>query len=125
MRIVYARVFGSTSPCDDNSTVFDGEAEDYCLQITDVTNTDNPFKSDKISITAYPTPFEDVINLQTDLPLNVEYNVRILNVMGETLHQLDDFYLYEAIDLSMLNSSGLYFLILENEVSSYSIKLIK
>lgn len=125
MRIVYARVFGSTSPCDDNSTVFDGEAEDYCLQITDVTNTDNPFKSDKISITAYPTPFEDVINLQTDLPLNVEYNVRILNVMGETLHQLDDFYLDEAIDLSMLNSSGLYFLILENEVSSYSIKLIK
>jgi N-acetylneuraminic acid mutarotase len=126
MRIVYARVVGPTSPCgDNNSVIFDGEAEDYCLQITDVTNTNDAFISDKNHIIAYPSPFEDVINLQTNLPTNVEYNARIVNVMGETLLQLDDLNLDEAIDLSTLTSSGLYFLILENEVASYSVKLIK
>ncbi len=125
MRIICAKTFGISSPCDNaNTVIFGGEAEDYCLHIESPTNTDNIFQDGQNSISVYPNPVKDVINLKSNLPLDKNYNARIVNTIGETLMQLDDFYLDEAIDLSGI-SSGLYFLIIEDEVSSYSIKVVK
>ena len=125
MRIVCAEMTGPVNPCQiPNASIVDGEAEDYCINIANPTSVVDPLEKVDYNITVYPNPSRDVIQLKSDLPKDKRYKAQVINVMGETIKQLDNFDLDNEIDLSSI-SSGLYFLILKNDTYQASVKVIK
>lgn len=108
--------------CNTSSQLIDGEAEDYCILLVESTSTDQ-FKN-AIKLKAYPNPFQETVRLEGNLPFNKNYQLEVLNIMGETINTIDNFSISDEINLSNV-PSGVYFLRIEDEGVYYQARLVK
>lgn len=74
------------------------------------------------SFTVYPNPVKDIISIETSLTID---SVKLVNQLGQTVLTVDsDRIVNNEVDLSSL-SNGLYFMTINSEGRSESIKIIK
>lgn len=109
-------------PCNDSGLFVLGETEDYCVELSASTNTDD--LNTQGDFVAFPNPFKELVQLETQLPVHDNYTLRVLNTIGETLYSVDNFSLSENINLSHL-SDGVYFLQIEDEVNLHKVRVVK
>jgi len=104
------------------SQLVDGEAEDYCILLLESTNTEDQFKNQSLSI--FPNPFQNTVHIKGEFPFGKKYQLKILNVMGETISIVDNFSMSDEINLSDV-PNGVYFLQIEDGDISYQARLVK
>lgn len=119
MRILLGSTFIG-EPCQGGNPQF-GEVEDYCIELLQPTNTDDI--SEEETIVVHPNPFTNSIQFKTQLQIDRQYNMSVVNVMGETIKNIRDFDLNDDLDLSDL-PSGVYFLNIETNGNSIAFKKI-
>lgn len=125
MRINYAQTIAGGVVYDACSTSNDlilGEIEDYCIQLSETTNTDDNFNSQ--SLVAFPNPFEKTVRINGDLPLDRTYDLKVTNIMGDVISVVQDYSLEKEIDLSFI-PNGVYFIQIDDEDISYKVRLVK
>lgn len=125
MRVSYAHTIAGGVTYDACSTSNDlilGEVEDYCIQLSETTNTDDNFNTQ--DVVAFPNPFKETVRLNGNLPLDKNYDLKVLNVMGEVISVINDHSLEKEIDLSFI-PNGVYFIQIEDEDISYQVRLVK
>ena len=111
-----------TSCVTSTSQFIDGEAEDYCINLLESTSTDDQLKN--ISLSTFPNPFQNTVHIKGDFPFGKKYELKILNIMGETISIVDDFSMSDEINLSNI-PSGVYFLQIEDGEVSYQARVVK
>ena len=125
MRVTYATAPSGTpdaNPCNDSGLYVLGETEDYCIELSPATNTNN--LTTQNDLVAFPNPFKNTIQLEGKLPIHENYTLKVLNIMGETISIRNDFSLSENVDLSHL-SDGVYFLQVEDETILHKVRVVK
>lgn len=110
-------------PCNENGLFILGETEDYCIELSPSTSTDNTGAFEN-NLIAFPNPFKNMIRFDTKLPLHDNYSLTVLNTIGETLYSLDNISLSGNVDLSHL-AEGVYFLQVEDENNLYKARVVK
>lgn len=125
MRVSYAHAIAGGVVYDACSTSNDlilGEVEDYCIQLSETTNTDDNLNAQ--NIVAFPNPFKETVRINSDLPLDKNYDLKVMNVMGDVISVINNHSLEKEIDLSFI-PNGVYFIQIEDEDISYKVRLVK
>lgn len=107
----------------DECQISTGEMEDYTINITKTLNTNTvALKSD---IELYPNPVKSKLYLKAENNILANSSIKIYNLNGK-LVLTDEINSNgsHAIDVSSL-TSGMYFILIENEKISHSLKFIK
>ena len=100
-----------------------GEAEDYCITITDVnSNVDDQIAS--FDIAAYPNPLQDVVRFNGNKPVQGGCQMTMVNAMGELVQNINNYSLGDDVDMSAM-ASGIYFVTLKHDTFSKTIRLVK
>ena len=108
--------------CHMPASIVLGEVEDYCIQLSPTTNTDDLNAAQEIAV--FPNPFNNTVRLSGNFDGIEQYDLKILNVMGEVLEFRNDFSPFEELDLSNL-ANGVYFLQLEGQDKSHKVRVVK
>lgn len=125
MRVSYAHTIANGvvyDACGTSNNLIIGEVEDYCIQLSESTDTENNFVSN--NIVAFPNPFKNSVRLKGDFLTDKNYNLRIVNMMGAVVSTVDDFSFEDEIELSHV-PNGVYFLQIEDEDVFYNVRLVK
>ena len=77
--------------------------------------------SENSSITIYPNPFNDILNIKTTLK---DIRVKVMTLDGKTIMDIDLMDYNTSVDLSQLNS-GIYIVYFENAQSNTFQKIVK
>ena len=121
MRVYFS---SETTPCTQNTTSF-GEAEDYCLNLIEMTTSTEDFENSFTEIQAYPNPFQNTFMLTNNTNSSALYDVRIMNVVGQQVHMQRNYRLGDNLTLSDDFESGLYIIVVENETNRFEKRIIK
>lgn len=108
----------------ENNGFQEGEAEDYCIFIEDLTNVDDQTEDNRLDISISPNPFNDIIHFYGNIDLRSNYTVQVSNILGERVLQTREMQLSNGLDLSSL-INGVYLLAIEKENHSKVIKIVK
>jgi alpha-tubulin suppressor-like RCC1 family protein len=83
---------------------------------------------DKSSISVYPNPTNDIVNIDYTLSNSEKITIRITNIQGQIINEIkvdaNSGFQTETINLSN-QSSGMYFITLTTENSSFTSKVVK
>ncbi len=122
MRVYYS---DETDPCAEEDDFIFGEAEDYCLNLLDKPTSTNEFSEAGTILEVFPNPFQSSITLSDKLNLKNTYNINIINLVGETIHNINDYQTGEKINLPDELNTGVYFLIAENKSERMEFRIVK
>jgi hypothetical protein len=120
MRIYYSNEVDPCSP--DDAFVF-GEAEDYCIVLKEEPTA--TIELGENELVAYPNPFQNTIVLEDKSKDQSPFDVRVVNLVGETVQCIKNFQSGEAIKLNDNINAGVYFLIVERGLESMEIRIVK
>lgn len=120
MRIYYSN---ETDPCSPSDNFVFGEAEDYCLILEEKPTATIDFSRN--DLIAYPNPFRNTIILEDNTNNDLGYDVKIINLIGETVHRINNYKAGQEIKLSDDSSSGVYILIVERGNESMRLRIVK
>lgn len=126
MRIIYGTAnSGDLTPCG-GATENLGEAEDYCIIISNITSTYSPTNENRLAIVASPNPFQNSIRVAGNFKTNGSYDLKLINVFGEILQYQQGYDFANALNLEDV-PAGIYFLSIEekNEKVQETIRLVK
>jgi len=120
MRVVFGLFFTDTpEACGDSFSYLYSEVEDYCLPIVEGVSSTYDFEANNIRV--FPNPFDETITIAFDGIQSFE-SAQIVDINGRAVSFINN--LNSKIDLSHL-STGVYFIILENEKASLRKKIVK
>jgi len=121
MRVFYSN---EVDPCSESDDFVFGEAEDYCLNL--VRNTSIAETSRETNtLNVYPNPFQNKLVLESKINSAKPYRLKIMNIAGETVWNMQNYKMGEELDLSNVITSGLYFLVAENEDEIFEHRIVK
>jgi hypothetical protein len=121
MRIICGSDFPNPPCIVENDEL--GEAEDYCITITDV-NSNVAEQVTRFDISASPNPLNDVVRFNGNQPVQGVCQLTMMNAVGEVIQHIDNYSLGSDIDMSAM-ASGVYFVTLRHESFSETIRLVK
>ena len=121
MRVYFA---SENTPCAENEFAF-GEAEDYCINLVDMFTSTFNFENSARTIQAIPNPFQNTLVLNDNANSQAQYNISIVNMIGEKVQNLPNYKLGEELNWDDSYGPGVYFLIAENEEERFEIRVIK
>jgi len=84
-----------------------------------------PLVENSFTIKAYPNPFSNEVIIAIENSLNQKSNIKIFNAMGQKVFELTNHTQSEQIKLGNDFSKGLYFVVVNNELFSQTLKLVK
>jgi len=122
MRIHYS---DETDPCKEGGNFIFGEAEDYCLNLLEMTTSAENPDLEKYSLEVFPNPFQNALILKDRMNSRNSYDVEIINTVGEQIYRDSDYRLGEKINVSERLKAGVYFLIAENKDERMEFKVVK
>ena len=86
----------------------------------DITNTNEP-QIDESKLKIYPSPTSNFLNFEGP---KEDYSLTILNLQGQSFHEMKNISGNQKIDVSFL-PSGFFFLIVNNNIGNQTIRFIK
>lgn len=114
-----------TSPCPNGSSIF-GEAEDYCLNLIENPTSTNEEDVIGQELSISPNPFQNKFVLNQKTNTSITHNsIKILDVSGKIVHRINKHAVGDVIELPNEISAGIYFLIVENELETSKLKIVK
>ncbi|MEZ4826640.1 MAG: T9SS type A sorting domain-containing protein [Bacteroidia bacterium] len=70
----------------------------------------------QISSTVYPNPFQDQFRIESEFPDAKWINIKVLNVLGQPVYQVDQYPVNQGIKISQDWARGMYYIVLKSDL---------
>ena len=120
LRVMYSN---ETDPCSPDDAFVFGEVEDYCIEIKSEPTTTIDFNQQELI--AYPNPFRQDIILRDKNDAILEYEVSIVNLVGELVYNNKSYTTGQSLNVPDNLPSGVYFLLISNGKEVMKLRIVK
>ncbi|MDX2246951.1 MAG: T9SS type A sorting domain-containing protein [Bacteroidia bacterium] len=70
----------------------------------------------QISSTIFPNPFQDQFRIESEFPNAKWVNIKVLNVLGQPVYQVDQYPVNQGIKISQNWAQGIYYIVLKSDL---------